>query len=108
MGKQEQITYPLQLSSDKTELKDLVEFRYDREKKAFVKVATHLTNVPEGLAYGMKSRQEAHGTATLYTVFVVVKNGALQYSNEFPPHLRRRLESRAREIQARENQNINV
>lgn len=102
---QKTIDYPLALTAPKTKLKDLVEFRYDRIKKAFVKVATHLTNVPDSLAYGTKNRKEA--AATMYTVFVVVDNGDLQYSNEFPPHLKRRLEACKKAIE-RITQKIDV
>lgn len=67
--------------SGETDLTDLVEFRFDNKIKKFVKNQTHLTNVPKALSYGMKKRLSIG--KSLHTRFRVVKNGELQYSNQF-------------------------
>lgn len=62
-------------------LYDLVEFRFDHEKKAFVKQCTHMTNVPKSLAYGQKLKLAPH--VSRFTRFKVLENGKVQYSNKF-------------------------
>jgi hypothetical protein len=64
-------------------LYDLIEYRYDYEKKAFVKVATHKYNVPKAIAYSEKKKIEFLTPRSLYTRFKIVKNGVKQYSNQF-------------------------
>ncbi len=62
---------------------DLVEWHWDREKKAFRKYQTHLTNVTKRLCYGTKKKIAPF--ASLRTVFTVKPNGFYQYVNQFKP-----------------------
>lgn len=64
---------------------DLVEGRWNRELNAFVKVATHKTNVPYAICKDEQKKREGNGIATraITTRFKIVPNGELQYSNTF-------------------------
>lgn len=62
---------------------DLVEYRWDFFRRAFVKAATLVTNRPPAICYAEKKKVEFLRPTTRYTVFKVVKNGAKQYSNKF-------------------------
>lgn len=62
---------------------DLVEYRWDLRRGAFVKVATWKTNVPAALCYAEKAKLGFLSPRTRSTRFKVVPNGARQYSNQF-------------------------
>lgn len=62
---------------------DLIEFRYNPEKKMFVKYQTHLTNVSKSLAYGIKKTLDFAVAKNKHTRYRVVENGTLMYSNKF-------------------------
>lgn len=62
---------------------DLIEWRWDREMKAFRKYQSHLTNTSKTLCYGTKIKLKAK--ASRYTVFTVKPNGYYQYINQFKP-----------------------
>lgn len=64
-------------------LHDLVEFRFNHQRKIFVKHETHKTNVPKAICYAEKKKIEFLRPTSLHTRFRVVKNGQLQYSNTF-------------------------
>ncbi len=64
-------------------LYDLVEFRFDREKKQFVKVQTHKYNLPYAICKGEKGKIEFLTPRSRFTRFRIVKNGKLQYSLQF-------------------------
>jgi len=67
----------------KLKLYDLVEFRFDYYKRVFVKVQTHITNQPRAICIGEKNKILFHSPRSLYTRFVIVPNGILQYNNSF-------------------------
>lgn len=64
-------------------LYDLIEYRYDYIKKAFIKIATHKYNVSKAIAYSEKKKIEFLTPRSLYTRFKIVLNGTKQYSNQF-------------------------
>lgn len=68
---------------DECKLYDLIEYRWDRQRDAFVKVATLKTNVPAAIAYVAKAKAEFLFPRSRSTRFKVVRNGARQYSNRF-------------------------
>lgn len=68
---------------NQAKLFDLVEFRFDHERKKFLKTETHKTNLPKAICYAEKKKIEFLRPTSLHTRFRVVPNGAYQYSNEF-------------------------
>lgn len=69
--------------SKPTKLVDLVEFRFDHKRSAFVKQQTHCTNVPEAIAYAKKRSLEFMVPKNRHIRYKVVPNGELQYINSF-------------------------
>lgn len=59
---------------------DLVEYRFDHARRAFVKAQTRLYNQPAALCYGEKKKIRP---VSRFTRFKVVPNGEKQYSNQF-------------------------
>ena len=73
-----------------TNLYDLVEFRWDSQRKVFVKYKTHNTNIPRKMAYGLKEQLLQQLKSIIFKEhldklyrFVVCKNGTYQYVNQF-------------------------
>ena len=64
---------------------DLVEGKWNPNLKAFVKTATHKTNLPFAICKDEQKKREGNGVATRASSvrFKVVPNGQLQYSNTF-------------------------
>lgn len=71
-----------------SQLYDLVEFRRDHQRKVFVKVQTHKYNLPKQICYSEKEKIEFLSPRSRHTRFRVVKNGELQYSNQFKRKLK--------------------
>lgn len=71
----------IQMNTSK--LYDLIEYRFDYIKKVFVKVQTHKYNVPMAIAKSEKAKIMFHTPRSLYTRFRIVRNGTLQYTNQF-------------------------
>lgn len=71
---------------------DLVEGRWSKELNAYVKVATHKTNVPFAICKDEQKKREGNGVATRANSirFKIVPNGELQYSNTFILNTRKR------------------
>lgn len=64
---------------------DLVEGKWNSSLEAFVKTATHKTNLPYAICKDEQKRREGNGVATRANLvrFKIVPNGTLQYSNTF-------------------------
>lgn len=63
---------------------DLIEGRWNSQINAFVKVATHKTNVPYAICVAEKKKRETIGASRGHSQrFIIVPNGALQYKNTF-------------------------
>lgn len=66
-----------------SKLYDLIEYRFDYERRAFIKVCTHKYNVPRAIAEVEKRKILFLTPKSLYTRFKIVLNGTKQYSNSF-------------------------
>jgi hypothetical protein len=64
-------------------LYDLIEYRFDYERRSFIKVCTHKYNVSRAIAEAEKRKILFLTPKSLYTRFKIVLNGTKQYSNSF-------------------------
>lgn len=64
---------------------DLFEFRWDSNRKVFLKWQKHMVNQSKALCYAKKKALLPIGKVRTGVLFVVVVNGSLEHTNQYKP-----------------------